>query len=142
MPKTCSICGGDHYAKGFCRLHYKMPSQLNPKPIKRVDRSSIKQSIPVKRTPVKKVADRRAKELRIYAKLCPEFKKANPECQARLEGCTWRTTDVHHKKGKENELLNKVEYFLPVCRNCHDIIGSQHTRAKKLGLSIDRTLPE
>lgn len=40
MPKTCNfelneteLCGGEHYAKGKCKIHYKMPSQLNPKPI-------------------------------------------------------------------------------------------------------------
>lgn len=32
--KVCDECGGKHYAKGKCRIHYKMPSQLNPKPIK------------------------------------------------------------------------------------------------------------
>lgn len=33
MAKKCSVCGGVHYAKGFCKFHYKMPSQLKPKPI-------------------------------------------------------------------------------------------------------------
>lgn len=33
--KTCKTCGGDHHAKGYCKIHYRMPSQLNPKPIKR-----------------------------------------------------------------------------------------------------------
>jgi len=119
-----------------------MPSQLNPKPIKRTELSSVRKPIELKRTPINKVSDKRAKELRTYAKLCSEFKKANPECQAKLEGCTWRTTDLHHMKGRENEMLNKVKYYLAVCRNCHDIIGAQHTRAKQLGLSIDRTFPE
>lgn len=34
MAKTCSVCGGAHYAKNKCKIHYKMPSQLNPKSIK------------------------------------------------------------------------------------------------------------
>lgn len=35
--KSCDECGDKHYAKGKCKLHYKMPSQLNPKPIKKGD---------------------------------------------------------------------------------------------------------
>ena len=31
--KVCDECGGKHYAKGKCQFHYRMPSQLNPKPI-------------------------------------------------------------------------------------------------------------
>lgn len=34
--KTCDECGGAHHAKGKCKKHYRMPSQLNPKPLKRV----------------------------------------------------------------------------------------------------------
>lgn len=27
MPRTCEICGGKHYAKNRCKLHYRMPSR-------------------------------------------------------------------------------------------------------------------
>lgn len=33
--KVCTVCGEKHYARGLCKVHYRMPSQLNPKPIKR-----------------------------------------------------------------------------------------------------------
>ncbi|RAJ28896.1 hypothetical protein [Pedobacter cryoconitis] len=136
MAKTCTTCGGAPYAKGFCKIHYKMPSQLNPKPIARKQMAAV---AAVKRPAIKLVSDRRAKELRVYAKICPAFKKANPECQAKLPGCTVMTTDVHHKWGKENERLNMVEHFLAVCRHCHDVIGGNHTMAKEKGFSINRT---
>lgn len=28
--KTCNECNNKHYAKGKCKFHYKMPSQINP----------------------------------------------------------------------------------------------------------------
>lgn len=149
MPKVCDVCAGKHYAKGKCAIHYKMPSQLNPKPIQRTAIKAPAKNVillggtwqPVK-TAIKKVSDRRAAELRIYAKLCPQFKKDNPVCQAKLGGCTGRTVDVHHMRGKENKRLNEVKYFLAVCRSCHDIIGDNNEMAKELGFSINRTITE
>lgn len=140
MPKVCTVCGGKHYAKGFCAIHYKMPSQINPKPIKRKELTTDRKMTSVKRAPIKKVADKRAKELREYAKICGPFKLDNPFCHARVKGCTHRTTDIHHMKGRENSMLLKVEYFLPVCRNCHDWIGDNHTLAKEMGFSINRII--
>lgn len=147
MAKLCDVCGGKHYAKGKCALHYKMPSQLNPKPIARTaikPRKELTISLNGKtvgiRTAIKQVSDKRAKEQRIYAKIAPVFKLANPYCHARLSGCTTLTTEIHHIRGRENQKLNEVEYFLPVCRNCHDWIGANNTRAKELGFSINRTI--
>lgn len=139
MPKTCITCGGKHYAKGFCAIHYRMPSQINPKPV-RVKPQVYTASAPVKRVAISKVADKRAKELRLYAKIAPVFKLANPYCHARLSGCTGKTTDIHHMCGRENWRLNDVPNFLPVCRNCHDKIEIDSAMAREKGFSIARTI--
>lgn len=138
MPKTCQICGGKHYAKGFCAVHYTMPSQLNPKPIKRTE---IKKSVTIStmlRKPIKKESTKRAKENREYNKLALSFKLDNPFCHAGLSGCTTMTTEVHHTKGRTGSLLTNVMYFLAVCRNCHDWIENNPAAAKEKGLSTSR----
>lgn len=85
---------------------------------------------PLKRTPLKKKAykipkqsKKRAKQIRKYSPEVKEWKEQNPYCKAKLSGCTTYTVDCHHMEGKENELLNKKESWLPVCRNCHNKIG-------------------
>ncbi|MFD2600191.1 hypothetical protein ACFSQ3_14630 [Sphingobacterium corticis] len=62
----------------------------------------------------------------------------NKLCKARLEGCTVWTTDVHHKKGRINNLLTDETYFLPVCRSCHQVIELNPVLAKELGFSQSR----
>lgn len=51
MGKGCDFegCEGEHHAKGKCKLHYKMPSQLNPKPISRSVSFSAPQNKPQER---------------------------------------------------------------------------------------------
>lgn len=137
MAKFCDECGRKHYAKGKCSIHYRMPSQLIPKPLVRKSSMIINDS--PKRVPVNKVSAKRAIELRAYAKIAPAFKLANPDCNARLSGCTGITTDIHHQKGRENWRLNDVRYFLPVCRNCHSIIEIDTVMAWKMGFSFPRT---
>lgn len=65
------------------------------------------------------------------------FKKENPVCQARLQGCTQTTVDVHHMKGRGKYLLDETTW-LPVCRNCHDTIHQYPKESKELGLLISK----
>lgn len=73
-----------------------------------------------------------------YILKAKEFKKSNALCKANLEGCTKKTQDVHHKKGRSGSLLMDENYWLPVCRNCHRIIEQNPKMAKELGLSESR----
>lgn len=74
---------------------------------------------------------------REYSKLAKQFKSENPLCKARLTGCTGHTSDVHHMRGRGAMLL-KTEYWLPVCRNCHNIITDDSALAFSEGFSLSR----
>lgn len=93
-------------------------------------RAEAKQPKPLRRTPLKKKvykikprSTKRAKQENIYNKRAKAWKIENPECKGNIPGCTGETTEVHHKKGKENELLLNEQYWLPLCANCHRIIN-------------------
>ncbi len=78
---------------------------------------------PLKRTPVSPISRKRARQLTQYRKRIKVWKQEHAYCEARLEGCTIRTTDVHHMRGRENEQLLNEEDWLAVCRECHTEIG-------------------
>lgn len=95
---------------------------------------------PLKKKPytIKKISDKQKGRLVIYKQLAAKFKKENPECLARLSGCTIKTNDVHHMAGREGDRLNDVAYWLPVCRNCHSFITENSNWAIQNGLSQKR----
>lgn len=88
--------------------------------------------------PIAYRSPKRAKEEREYNKQAKSFKLANPDCAARLKGCTGGTTDVHHMKGRDGDLLLDQHYWLPVCNHCHRWIELNPVKAKILGLSVSR----
>ena len=62
---------------------------------------------------------------------------SNPYCQARLDGCTANSTDVHHMKGRGVFYLDKATW-LSVCRTCHDWIEKNPLQAKDMEFSKTR----
>jgi hypothetical protein len=73
----------------------------------------------------------------LYARLRLEFLTEHPFCKAHLNGCTVKSTDIHHKKGRGKHYLEK-QTWLSVCRNCHDWIEKHPIEAKDLGFSMSR----
>lgn len=135
-PVVCKHCQA-------VNKHHSFQCSKVARPIKRTEiKRNPEPAVrpPVKRTPIKQVSDKRKKELQQYSKLSGPFKKDNPYCHACLEGCTTHTTDIHHMKGRENKMLVNVQYFLPVCRSCHDKIEVNPAMAKERGFSINRTI--
>lgn len=66
----------------------------------------------------------------------------HPYCKAMiyvagLDVCTGFATDIHHKKGRGEYLLD-TSTWLPVCRNCHAFIETHPAWAKEKGFSEDR----
>lgn len=87
---------------------------------------------------INKVAARRKIQVKSYSVIAPIYKANNPECKAKLSGCTGKTTEIHHKMGRIEDLLCDIRFFLPVCRSCHDWIEVNSEKAKELGFSVSR----
>ena len=73
-----------------------------------------------------------------YSLIRKAFLIKHTKCQAGLPGCSISSTEVHHKKGRIGSLLIDTNFFLAVCRNCHDYIENNPSEAKDLGLSESR----
>lgn len=87
--------------------------------------------------PINKVSKKKSAENKVYSTLRKVFLESKPECQAKLSGCTWQSTDVHHAKGRGKETLN-IKTWISVCRSCHTLIEEKPAMAKEKGLSISR----
>ncbi len=84
---------------------------------------------------MRKVAPKRAAELREYSKLRKDFLK-DRTCE--VNGCRNNAVEVHHKRGRNGARLNQVEFFLGVCSNHHKLIEMNPTWAKENNYSLTR----
>jgi hypothetical protein len=95
-------------------------------------------TIPVK-TEINKKSDNQKDLDKKFAKAKREYLKEHPFCEAKIDGCTKVSIDVHHKAGKASEeLLLDKSLFLGCCRHCHTIIESNPAFAKQNGFSVSR----
>lgn len=103
------------------------------------DRKALRNSkkITVLKTP-NKVSPKRAKENQEYLKLRDEYLIAYPACE--VEDCHNRATSIHHMKGRENNLLLDVKYFLAVCQDCHTKITTDSAWAIENNYSYLRSI--
>lgn len=89
----------------------------------------------MKRTPIRKISSKRAKEVRIYLKLAAEFLQENPVCHV----CAIRhSNEVHHTKGRQGSMLNNRAFWISVCRFCHTRIENNRAWAMSQGYLVDR----
>ena len=80
------------------------------------------------------LSKRRTKQYREYSKVRKEYLEEHSYCEV----CYSPATEIHHKKGKIESLLTDKNFFLAVCRNCHDWIENNPEKAKEEGYSVDR----
>lgn len=93
---------------------------------------------------VRKVSAKQAKNLQDYGVLSRIYKSQHPECEVRIEGvCDGMTTDVHHRAGRGNNLLD-ASTFIASCRSCHNYIhdkmSAEERREKGLLITKNETI--
>ena len=87
----------------------------------------------MKRSPLRQVSKKRAKQLRSYSALRKNFLADHPFCQ--VVGCKPRySTQIHHRSHREGKRLNDVDNFVAVCDNCHNEIHQNPKWAREQGL--------
>lgn len=88
---------------------------------------------------IKPVANKRAAQLREYSKLKDQYIAIHQICEVVL--CNRQSVDIHHQKGRENDLLLDTNYFMAICRE-HHIHYTEHSKeAIEEGVSISRDTP-
>ena len=103
-----------------------------------VGRSVLVSRVPLNRgsAPIKQVSKRRAKENRKYTDLRREFLESRPRCE--FPGCTARSEQVHHMRGRVGALFLAVEHWLPICPTHHEFATTHPAEAIALGISESR----
>lgn len=89
---------------------------------------------PLKRVPVKKVSEKRQVENYAYTIARNAWIEGK-----RCACCGDPATEVHHQKGRENDLLLEKKYWLPVCHGCHVEITENPEWAKENGYILPRS---
>lgn len=82
-----------------------------------------------RRTRLRPVSARRAREAREYAKAKVEFLREHPFCEI----CGRRTQDVHHKAGRLGGNFLDRSTWMSLCRLCYDWIHQHPAEARALG---------
>lgn len=118
MSKKCDECHKDHYAKGKCRVHYRMPSQINTKPL---SKPKVK---------IKPFSDKKLTEMAAYRKVRDKYFLLHPVCQ--FKGCSSTNIELHHKRSRKYFLCD-ASVFMSVCRKHHNWIHDNVNEAKELG---------
>lgn len=87
------------------------------------------------RTRVNKVSEKRKEQNAEYAILREAFLKENPKCAC----CGDPSQHVHHRAGRQNDMLLEKQYFMAVCDGCHREIHDNPEWARQQGYMILRT---
>lgn len=122
MPKQCEHegCSNPIWSRATmrCKVH-----QSNNYSAKKNEGNKLKKS------PLKKISDKRKKQEAAYSVLRKQFLKDNPNCEI----CGGVATEIHHKFHREGERLNDTSYFMAVDRKCHRMIHDNPEDSYRLG---------
>lgn len=124
---TCPTCGTTKTERnGYCAsCNYER---------RREERNALKVKV-VK--PIRKVAPKRAAQMREYYKLEKEYLECHPCCE--VVECHRKSSQVHHMAGRQNEDLLNVDLFFACCSDCHEKITRDSAWAIKMGYSSLRS---
>ena len=81
---------------------------------------------------VSSFSSKRLKETKEYTKLRKIYLNKHPMCEAAVNNCSLKATEIHHVKGRGTNYLF-CDSWLSVCRNCHDWIENNPKEATELG---------
>jgi HNH endonuclease len=86
-----------------------------------------------RRTPLRPVSKKRAKQNGEYSKLKRQLIKDFSICEI-----CWstRAVDVHHRHGREGLRLLDIHDWIFVCRDCHRMIHDHPQAARDAGLLV------
>jgi hypothetical protein len=100
----------------------------------------IRSSGSLKRTPLRRVSKKRAKQNRLYAVLRKEYLVAHPRCKVcedKQHVPIRAATEIHHMNKRHGERLNDMSMWLPVCHTCHMVIEHAKKDAREVGYLMD-----
>ncbi len=123
----------------------------------------MKRTSPLRRTPLRRVSKKRAKQLRDYSVIRAAFLLEHPVCEVWMKENGWKRTDgarihnekpghfdasaqdlfdigaprsveIHHRNRRNGARLNDPAYFIAVSRTGHEFIHNNPSKAREMGL--------
>ena len=93
----------------------------------------------MKRTPIKRRSKKESERLRRYDRARQiVMESAQGMCEAGTNNCVGPAGQVHHRKGRDGELVDNLDYLLAVCYACHDYIHSHPHESYERGWMVKR----
>jgi len=84
---------------------------------------------------IRRVSVKRSKQESLYSVNRKKYLEKHEVCEC----CnSTPSTEIHHKKGRVEDLIHDSRYFMAVCRGCHEYIELNPEWAKKNMFSLDR----
>ena len=134
----CIDCGGgpiENPEMGLC----SSCAALRRKNERQAIKDTLKKKVALKRSyrPLAKRSVKRAEQEGRYAERREIFLKANPTCEC----CgSDPSIEIHHRSGRQGEKLLEEQYWMAVCRTCHNLIHDDPEFAKKNGFMLFRSI--
>jgi hypothetical protein len=134
-----NICEG---STDYCPRHNRIMRKAEETAKKDAEKLALKIFKSKNQEPRKKpkpVSDKRKEQNKDYGLVRLNYLANHMECEAKIETvCDGAAIEIHHKGGRSGEMLTNQEYFLAVCRGCHDYIHQHPLDALRRNLSISR----
>jgi hypothetical protein len=93
----------------------------------------------LRRTPIKSRSKKETERLRRYNRAREiVMEAAQGMCEAATMRCVGPAGQVHHRKGRDGDLVDNVDYLIAVCYACHDYIHSHPHESYERGWMIRR----
>lgn len=93
----------------------------------------------MKRTPLRSRSNKESARVRRYMSVRSDvIEAANGSCLARTTHCRGAADQVHHRKGRDGDLVDDPEYLLPVCWSCHNYIHGNPETSYDRGWMVKR----
>lgn len=93
----------------------------------------------MKRTPIRRVSKKRAREGREYATKRRIFLERNPLCQIKSKVCTKHATVIQHSRGRVGKLFLDERWWIASCWACNDYCDNYEKKwAMENGFRKDR----
>lgn len=93
----------------------------------------------LRRTPIRRRSRAESARLARYQKARGiVYERSGGYCEANTPHCNGRCEQVHHRKGRDGDLVDNVDLLLGTCEACHRYIHSNPARSYEAGWMIRR----
>lgn len=96
----------------------------------------IRRTAILRRTPVRRVSKKRARQNRVYTQKRRAFLEGNCHCHRCSAAGASTPLEIHHRKGRIGEMLNREEWWFALCNPCHRWVHENPKQARESGYII------